>query len=360
MQSADAYRLIPLAPGTPGIRRTAEHMARFVRSDCRNQAVRTIAESIVSGCEGHDFTGEIEALFRYSRDQVVYRRDPFDTERVSGALGTVKSGVGDCDDKVVLLATLLCAMGHESRFVIISQTGRDWDHVYLEVRTSQGWQPADPTNPNGEIGEEPAYQKRWVFPIWEGGDANVSRIQHRRSSALRHHPSGYSDGAFQRNTPGLGAFTCSGSEAFDPSCGDSGLDNPYGFISSTGWSGGITQQVSTEFGSGTDIFAPGGSDTGQPCAQFEPGAPCTDVTPIVPPRPVPNGLTAVELCQALPGDCNYYVIDANGNVAGAYNPTTGAITPLSAAGGIAALPSLSGCGLGCIALLAIAAWALLS
>jgi hypothetical protein len=341
MPYGESYRLVSIPPGTPGIRRTAEQMARFVRSDCRNQAVRTVAESIVSGCEGHDFTGEIEALFRYARDRVVYRRDPVDTERVSGAMGTVRSGVGDCDDKVVLLATLLCAMGHESRFVIISQSGGDWDHVYLEVRTAQGWQAADPTNPNGEIGEEPAYQKKWVYPIWEGGDAGKGRIR-------------------QHNTHGLGAFTCSGAEAFDPSCGDSGLDNPYGFISSTGWSGGVTQQVSTEFGSATDIFSAGGSDTGQPCAQFAPGAPCQDVTPIIPQRPVPEGLTAVQLCLALPGDCNYYVIDSNGQVAGAYNPDTGAITPLLSTGGIAAFPSLSGCGLGCIALLAIAAWFILN
>jgi len=343
-QAYGGYKLLPLPPGTAGIERTLKHMADFVRADCRNQAVRTIAESITADCGDHDFDAEIEALFRYVRDEVTFRRDPVDLERVSGAMGTLQSKVGDCDDKVVLLATLLCALGHESRFAVVSQgTNGEWDHVYLEIGTKSGWLPADPTSKSAQLGWETPHRRKWIYPIWNHG-------RYRPGPHLRTaRPQG--KGA-SRAGQGIGAFVDSGIGTFDDP------ENPYGYIDSTGWLG-VSAQVSADFGSSHDLFGEG--YPGEPCFQYEPDAPCASVQPIIPSKPVPEGLTPIELCAAT-GDCNYYVIDSSNNVVGQYDPTTGAITSLPVAATTTASTTtglFAGCGWGCLLLLAIAAWLIL-
>jgi transglutaminase-like putative cysteine protease len=98
-----------------------------------------------------------------------------DTERVQDAARTLESNSGDCDDKVVLLATLLAALGWLPRFVVQSQGGVDFDHVYLEVfdERSHEWLALDPTAdgqaglPRADVGwRNPAqYEERYtIFP----------------------------------------------------------------------------------------------------------------------------------------------------------------------------------------------------
>src|SRR5262245_16654563 len=136
----------PLLDGVPGTGPTLASMAAIVRRDARSLPIRDKALQIVSACGGHDFGCEIRALFEYCRDQVVYRRDPVEQERVQDAPRTLfVYGSGDCDDKCVCLATLLASLGHRSRFKVIGKRG-SYSHVYLEVRHPRGgWIPLDPT-----------------------------------------------------------------------------------------------------------------------------------------------------------------------------------------------------------------------
>lgn len=68
---------------------------------------------------------------------------------------TIEIGQGDCDDKVILLSTLLEAIGHPTRFVIVGYVDEmTFEHVYLETLIGEDWVALDPTE-NVEAGWSP-------------------------------------------------------------------------------------------------------------------------------------------------------------------------------------------------------------
>lgn len=142
----------------------------------RSEPLRLKAEELLRGTSA-GFAGEVQKLFEYARDGIVYRRDQVDTQRVQDALQTITRQSGKCVDKVIVLAALLGAMGYVSRFVIQKpNAGDDWAHVYLEVfdDQSQRWIPLDPTGdgvaprPLAGMGwKQPAHEEA-TFDIWKG------------------------------------------------------------------------------------------------------------------------------------------------------------------------------------------------
>lgn len=168
----DSIRSAPLLEGLAGTRQTLREMAKLVRDDAGKLEIRQTALRIASGCGGHQFDCEISAVFHFCRDQITYRKDPVDNEWVQDATRTI--GVfrsGDCDDKVVCLATLLAALGHRSRFVVIGRRPEQYTHVYLEVHTSNGWLSLDPTPERAPVGWQAKGMHRDTYDIWgdEGG-----------------------------------------------------------------------------------------------------------------------------------------------------------------------------------------------
>lgn len=162
---ASAFQLLPVNPPYDTAR-TLQVMRYLVRHSDGDEVVRRMATRIIEKCHGHDFMCEIKALFEFVRDETIYRRDPVQVERIQDARRTIEFRTGDCDDKVILLASLLGAIGHPSRFVVIGPAVNHYSHVYLEVATDRGWLPLDPTNENAAMGWE-AKGIRQSFPIWE-------------------------------------------------------------------------------------------------------------------------------------------------------------------------------------------------
>jgi hypothetical protein len=169
-----------LPDGIPGTIRTLAAMAAAVRGDVRpdycgyrSEVVRRAAIRICMGIQGHDSQGELGALFDFVRDQVRYRADPWDTERVQDPCQTLLLASGDCDDKCVLLAALVASLGFLPRFVVQSQDGQFFDHVYIEVERSGQWIALDPTA-DGQSGLELASVGwrnptgcEWIYQIFE-------------------------------------------------------------------------------------------------------------------------------------------------------------------------------------------------
>jgi hypothetical protein len=169
-----------LPDGIPGTIRTLAAMAAAVRGDVgpdycgyRSEQIRRAAIRICMGIRGHDSQGELGALFEFVRDQVRYRADPWDTERVQDPCQTLLLESGDCDDKCVLLAALVASLGYLPRFVVQSQDRQFFDHVYLEVERSGQWVALDPTA-DGQSGLELATVGwrnptgcEWIYQIFE-------------------------------------------------------------------------------------------------------------------------------------------------------------------------------------------------
>lgn len=155
MLGVDNISKFDLAEGAGGTAQTLEQMAELVRRDSVNPDVVGKAREIISGCLGHDFTCEIEALYNFVKNEIVYRRDPYHAEWVQDAPRTLfVFGSGDCDCKVVCLATLLASVGHKCRFKVIGLTPHKYKHVYLQVKTSDGWVSLDPTPEAAHAGWE--------------------------------------------------------------------------------------------------------------------------------------------------------------------------------------------------------------
>jgi hypothetical protein len=141
-----------LTPGFEGTRQTLAAMAALVRGEYppdfigyQSESIRRAALHICQQSPGHNFQSEIESLFIYVRDSIAYRLDPINTERLQDAQQTLNTGAGDCDDKCILLASLLAALGHVPRFVAQSSDGLEFDHVYVQVLIGGQWLNLDPT-----------------------------------------------------------------------------------------------------------------------------------------------------------------------------------------------------------------------
>jgi hypothetical protein len=165
----EIYRAhIPLPQqGASGVYRTLELMAQLVRRDASSEYLRRVAVDLVRGCPGHDDQCEIKRVFEYARDRITYRRDPTGIERISDARRTIESGVGDCDDKCIVLSSLAAVLGYPSRFVVCGFKRHSFSHVYCEVLTRRGWLALDPTPENAAFGWEQQHAPyREVYEIF--------------------------------------------------------------------------------------------------------------------------------------------------------------------------------------------------
>ena len=122
---------------------TANMLKELIEDGIRDEYVRRKAIEIVnrSGVQGHDELGEIGAICKWVQRNVTYRKDPIFVEYFHSArrlLKDVESGrsAADCDDMVILGASLLGAIGYESGAVIVDSNGDGvLNHVMLVTRT---------------------------------------------------------------------------------------------------------------------------------------------------------------------------------------------------------------------------------
>lgn len=166
-----------LPRGQKGTVQTLRLMAHYCRRDAASSQLRAIAHKIIGNVSGHDFNGEIRALFSFVREQIIYRKDPMEVERVQDALRTLQFGSGDCDDKVTLLVTLMAICGHRARFCVSGKAPGVWSHVYCEVMTPQGWLPLDPTPERAQLGWETTAPAKGVFEIWPAVSTNIRVVR---------------------------------------------------------------------------------------------------------------------------------------------------------------------------------------
>lgn len=107
-----------------------------------NPMIRVLATRIVSNVESQDYLEEMKTMFEWVRDNIRYVRDIESVETLQTPDVTLPRdyspqlgiGCGDCDDHVLLLATLLKCIGFRdlyARIVTFRATEREWKHIYL-------------------------------------------------------------------------------------------------------------------------------------------------------------------------------------------------------------------------------------
>lgn len=117
--------------------------------------MRAKARALTSGLPQKAWIAEIKALHSFVRDKIRYLKDINGVETVHTADAVLTLGAGDCDDKSVLLASMLESIGHQTRFVAVGfQPGR-FSHVFVQTKVGNKWLSLETTEPV-KPGWEPA------------------------------------------------------------------------------------------------------------------------------------------------------------------------------------------------------------
>jgi transglutaminase-like putative cysteine protease len=122
-------------------------MRQFTRDGKRHYPIRDLALSLVKRNGQKDWYGEVRDLHHFVRDKIRYVRDIRGVETIATPEITVQIGQGDCDDKSVLLASLLESIGHPTRFVALSFTPGVYSHVLVESKIGEKWVALETTEP---------------------------------------------------------------------------------------------------------------------------------------------------------------------------------------------------------------------
>lgn len=151
--------LSSIPSGVAGIKATLSKMRLLTRDGKKSLPVRMKAVSLVSGLRQKDFLGEVKAIHAFVRDRIRYVKDVNGVELLHTPEKLLEIGQGDCDDKSMLVASLLESIGHQTRFVAISNAPSKFCHVYVETKIGNNWLGVETTE-NVSVGWQPkAYEK---------------------------------------------------------------------------------------------------------------------------------------------------------------------------------------------------------
>ena len=149
--------------GDAGIRATLHIMRDLTREYRQDPLIRDLAKRITISCRAKEFRCELEAVHNFVRDRIKYIRDVHDVETVQTPDKTLADKSGDCDDKCVLLASLLQSIGHPARFVAVAfQKGAPFSHVFVESPIGGYWRACETTEP-WPMGQRPPGIARYMF-----------------------------------------------------------------------------------------------------------------------------------------------------------------------------------------------------
>lgn len=125
--------------GSPGIMATLSVMRQLVRRYRSDPQLRAVALNLLALTPEKNALAEVTTLFEFVRDRIRYTGDVLDTETLATPDKTLALRAGDCDDKSVLLATLLESVGYVTRFVVAGYNFPGvFEHVYVSAMLSDG------------------------------------------------------------------------------------------------------------------------------------------------------------------------------------------------------------------------------
>jgi predicted transglutaminase-like cysteine proteinase len=128
------------------VKATLRLMRQLTRQGKKNYKVRRQALELTHHLPQKDRMGEINALFEFVRDKIRYVRDVYGVETLHTAEKVLHQRSGDCDDKAILLASMLESIGYPTRFLAMGTRPEQFEHVIVEVRPYERWIPLETTN----------------------------------------------------------------------------------------------------------------------------------------------------------------------------------------------------------------------
>jgi transglutaminase-like putative cysteine protease len=122
-------------------------MSKLVRAGKKRVEIRQTAVELTQGFRQKDWMREISALFDFVQNRIRYVRDIRGVETLHTPEKVLENEQGDCDDKSILLASLLEAIGHPTRFVAVGFSPGQFSHVFVETKVHNRWLSLETTEP---------------------------------------------------------------------------------------------------------------------------------------------------------------------------------------------------------------------
>ena len=117
--------------GLDAVRETLRRMVAIARKYRGDETTVRAATAIIQHAGITDTRAQryqtIKAIQNWVRDRIGYAHDPNGVEMIQTPPATLMRGYGDCDDKAILVATLLETLGFDCEFLGVGGTGQGWD-----------------------------------------------------------------------------------------------------------------------------------------------------------------------------------------------------------------------------------------
>lgn len=133
------YQLMGIPEGKEGTRQTLRLMAALARRQSTSPLIRELAVNLVSKVPERNYYAEARTLLRFVQSRIRYVRDVAGVETLQPPVDTLRLGAGDCDDKCILFASLMLAIGHPVKFVAMGEVKGHFSHVFCETKVGQQW-----------------------------------------------------------------------------------------------------------------------------------------------------------------------------------------------------------------------------
>ena len=140
-------RLFTIPDGAQGIKQTLKIMCGLVRKYKTALPVRILAQKLTQRLSQKNYKAEAKTLHEFVRDKIRYVRDVRGVETLQTPIKTLQFGSGDCDDKAILVASLLESIGHPTRFIACGFNNMGFSHVYVESKIGDKWIGVECTEP---------------------------------------------------------------------------------------------------------------------------------------------------------------------------------------------------------------------
>lgn len=150
--------MISIPAGTEGTKQTLKIMRDLVLLGKKAPRVRQLANDLTKDYPQKDRLEEIKTLHQFVRDNIRYLRDIRGIETLHTAEKILENKQGDCDDKSILLASLLESVGHKTRLIALgfskpkksllgTLTSSGYSHVLPQVFYRGQWISLESTEP---------------------------------------------------------------------------------------------------------------------------------------------------------------------------------------------------------------------
>lgn len=143
--------------------------------DARPLLERWVGDTFVAPTDART----VENILYWVRGNMLFTEDPPGEELIKSPMAlldeifTIRHGLGDCDDYVMLFGGLVLAATIPLRLVLVARhpeldTRGEYriDHIYTEVRMDKGdWTPVDPTGTAAIGWEQTPYYLKETFDV---------------------------------------------------------------------------------------------------------------------------------------------------------------------------------------------------